>query len=774
MNIYRSIDKRVKRTLTKINDRYRKGIDNGKPINYYIHPSFFSLYLKRLGWLLLSLILFKRSTYKAFFRIMTTSHFPHLYYSPHSNNNRIKEMIRVLFGYRYYYYKNLYPAYSSNFLLKSKRIEFLRQDTPLISIIVTVYNKLSYTYNCLQSIKDNVSKNIAYEVILVDDCSIDQTPLFFENNTTNVHYIRNSKNIGYLMSNNKAANSARGKFICFLNNDTEVQPAWLESLVELMENDDEIGCVGSKLLYPNNILQEAGGIIYRDGHGANFGRMGDPEGSSYNFIRAVDYCSAASLLVKKDDFVSLGGFDVRFTPAYYEDTDLCFAIRNTLNKKVMYHPLSKVIHFEGISSGREVKEGSAKLYQNLNHSKFRNKWNHALQLHDLHDNTISYRRLIANPTIVVIEDALPSYDKDSGSLRLFRILELLTSSGYHVIFIPENGNKIEPYYSALVKMGIEIRLDFNSSFSVNDFQTVGYLFKVKYIWISRPEINEMYRDKIIQREAIKWIYDTVDLGHIRMFKEAEFIENNALQIAEAEKTKALEIDLAKKADITITVTDLEKQILQKNGVQNVWVVPNVHISQKASSAKAFNERSGLLFIGGYSHRPNVDAVFWLVNEVMPLVWQRLPDVRLQLLGSNPPQEVLDLARDNVLVPGYIEDVSPFFLNSRVFVAPLRFGAGMKGKVGQALEFCLPMVSTSIGAEGMDLEDEKHLLIADEKEHFASQILRLYRDEELWKKIADESEGALSPFSPQTVRKRLAEILEGTESGCKQPGPISIS
>lgn len=762
MNIYRSIDKRIKRTLIKINNHYVQGIDNGKPIFYYTHYSFFSLYLERLGWLLLSIITFKPSTYKTFCRIITTSYFPHLYYSPYSKNHRIKELVRVLFGYRYHYARNLYPAYPAKFIIQSRRIEFAEQDNPLVSIIITVYNKLSYTYNCLQSVKDNVSEDIAYEVIIVDDCSTDQTSVFLENSTANLQYIKNEKNIGYLMSNNKAANYARGKYICFLNNDTEVQPGWLEPLVELMESDNKIGCVGSKLLYPNNLLQEAGGIIYRNGHGANFGRMENPEGPLYNFIREVDYCSAASILVKRDDFINLGGFDTQFAPAYYEDTDLCFSIRNKLNKKVMYHPLSKVTHFEGISSGRQAKEGSVKLYQDLNHSKFLDKWSHALRNHDLPDNTLGYRRLITNNTIVVVENSLPSYDKDSGSLRLYRILKLLTSLKYHVIFIPEDGCRAEPYNSSLVKMGIEIRVDFNSRSSVNDFKALEYLLKVKYIWISRPEMNEMYRDKIGYLKNIKWIYDTVDLHHIRMLKEAEFVEDNTVKIAEANKVKELEISLAKEADITVTVTDVEKEILQANGVENVCVIPNIHIPYKTGQVKSFVERSGILFIGGYYHRPNVDAVLWLVNEVMPLVWQRLPDVRLYLLGSHPSKEVLDLANENVIVPGFIEDVAPFFFSSKVFVAPLRFGAGMKGKVGQALEFRLPIVTTSIGAEGMGLVDEKHLLIADEKEKFASQILRIYRDKDLWERISGESERAIYPFLPQNVRHSLKGILDGKE------------
>jgi len=763
MRIHKSIDKRVKRILTKINNHYLKGINTGRPITYYLHPSFLSLYLKRLAWLILSLLTFKISTYKSFWQIIKSKHFPHLYYSPDSNNNRLKELIRVLFGYRLHYDERLYPAYPANTILKTKKIEYHFHSDPLVSIVITVFNKLSYTYNCLKSIHDNVPSSLRYEVIVVDDCSNDETARFFANNTSNLKYIRNATNLGYLQSNNKACDYAKGKYICFLNNDTEVQAAWLESMLELIENDDDVGAVGSKLLYPNKLLQEAGAIIFKDGQAANFGRMMDPADSSYNFIREVDYCSAASLLIRREDFIKLGKFDTMFIPAYYEDTDLCFAVRNKLGKKVMYQPLSTVIHFEGISSGKEVKDDSIKKYQKINCSKFTDKWSSVLLDHGHPEDSLCYRRLVSKNTIVVIEWSLPSYDKDSGSLRLYRILDLLASLDYHVIFIPEDGLRPEPYYSSLITMGVEIRVDFNSRSSINQFKALEYLLPVKFIWISRPGLNKLYKDKITYFKSIKWIYDTVDLHYLRMMKEAELLNSDSLQTAEAQKMKDLEILLAQTADASITVTEIEKEIMEAHGAKNVYVIPNIHISQSIKDFKPFNERSGLLFIGGYSHSPNVDAAKWLINEIMPIVWHEMPDVTVTLLGSNPSAEVLNLASNRVFVPGFIKDVSSFFLNSRIFVAPLRYGAGMKGKVGQALEFRLPVVTTSIGAEGMGLHNETHLLLANDTFAFASQILRIYKDRPLWKKISNESERAAVPFMPEIIRKHLKTLFDEIKS-----------
>lgn len=765
MSFHSSIDKRVKRIAVKVNNKYLDGRNRGKSYYYYYYPTFWSLYLQRIFWLLLSLATLKKSTYKTFYSIITTGYFPHLMHPVASENNRLKEIIRVLFGYRYFYLPNLYPAYSGRFILNRKKISLKKETEPLVSIVIPVYNNISYTYNCLLSIQNNVSEATSYEVIVIDDCSTDVTPDFFRNNTENIVYIQNQTNLGYLKSNNKAIKNAKGKYICLLNNDTEVHPQWLETLVDLIQSSKKIGAVGSKLIYPNNVLQEAGGIIFSDASGANFGRMDNLSKPQYNFIREVDYCSAASLLFRKEDFEHLGGFDEQFAPAYYEDTDLCFAIRNILQKKVMYQPLSVVTHFEGISSGKEVKEGSVKHYQAINREKFLHKWSIFIYSHDSPENSkSSYRRLIpSKKTILMIDWSMPTFDKDSGSLRLFRIIKIIKSLGFHIIFAPGNSSNPGPYYySSLIQSGVEIRTDLGSSCSADHFTSICLHLKVQLIWICKPDLNILYREKILALKLlkpVKWIYDSVDLHHLRMMREAELVKENQLDLIQAEEMKKIEIEVSQIADISITVTEKEKVFFDLNQAKRVLVVPNVHIPVRSGEFQPFGARSGLLFIGGYYHNPNVDAVLWLINEIMPVVWKDIPDLPVYLLGSHPTPEVLKLSAKNVFVPGYIQDVSSFFFNSRVFVAPLRYGAGMKGKLGQSFEYQLPIVSTSIGAEGMNLENEKQLLIADDTASFASHIVRLYSDQTLWNKLSAEALTAISKYSESSVRNTVKELFK---------------
>jgi GT2 family glycosyltransferase len=233
---------------------------------------------------------------------------------------------------------------------------------PKISIIILCYNKVDFTEKCLRALFKNTHyKN--YEVIVVDNASVDETPGLLESYGDRIKFIHSNKNLGFVGGNNYAAEYASGYFLVFLNNDTEVLPNWLENLHSIFKYYPDAGAAGSMLIYPNGKLQEAGGAIFNNATGWNYGKNANPIDSKYSFVREVDYCSGAALMVRKDLFTRLGGFDVRYTPAYYEDTDLCFGIRK-LGYKVYYSPFSKVIHYEGATSGTDLTSGFKK-YQGI-------------------------------------------------------------------------------------------------------------------------------------------------------------------------------------------------------------------------------------------------------------------------------------------------------------------------------------------------------------------------------------------------------------------------
>ncbi|QDH79899.1 glycosyltransferase [Echinicola soli] len=756
MKLHKWIDKYNKRYCYKINSKFYRGKDRGYSNLYRFHPKFYLYYLVRITAIFVGFLILKKNIISEI--IDSFSRKRSAFYNPDhwkQGSIRVQEIILTLFGYRYFVPNGILPLLKEKEIL-TKRISFDKVSNPEVSIIIPVYNQLAYTYNCLQSILNHPPHNVTFEILVIDDCSNDSTEHFFTHNTVGIKYTRNSQNQGFLLNCNTAAKIAKGNFLYFLNNDTQVTMEWLDHLTKLFNNED-VGCVGSKLVYGHGLLQEAGGIIFCNASGANYGRNDLTDRPRYNYIREVDYCSGASLMIKKADFDFLGGFDERYTPAYYEDTDLCFAVRNQLGKKVIYSPLSEVIHFEGISSGKIAKKGSIKNYQNVNKLKFAEKWNNSLKQHlkepDLNHGS---RRLLPNKRMVFIDNIIPAFDKNSGSLRAFQLLKLIRELGYHITFVPDDANKTQPYFNALTEMGVEVLFRYpNRPGMIRELSST--LEKADVIWICRPEMNIEFSWLFNKYPKAKWIYDTVDLHHLRLKRQAIQTKDKDLEV-EAEKVKEQELSLAKQANFTITVTNDEKIILEKEGIQNVCVIPNVHEPIKKPKDWKFDQRKGILFIGAYDHHPNIDAVQWLVNEIMPEVWKELPNIKVTLLGSKPTIEVLTLKSNQVNIPGFVQDVSSYFVNHKIFVAPLRYGAGMKGKIGQSLAYKLPVITSNIGAEGMGLVEGKNVMIANTKDEFIKKILYLYQNEQAWSELSKNSLEALKPYSIASVKKNLQKII----------------
>ncbi|MEO1378459.1 MAG: glycosyltransferase family 4 protein, partial [Cyanobacteria bacterium J06635_10] len=403
-----------------------------------------------------------------------------------------------------------------------------------------------------------------------------------------------------------------------------------------------------------------------------------------------------------------------------------------------------------------------KSYQKINRDKFLFKWQEQLQYHlssEPENVELGARRLQGQKTILVIDSYVPLHDKESGSCRLFNLIKIFLKLDYFVIFVPDNGFPQQPYTSELQNIGVEVLYGTHQQPSLEE-QIIKRLEIIDIAWVSRPDLCSKYINIINQNSLIRIIYDTVDLHFLRMQRQEELIpqSKNDPSFVSWQKMRDMELNMAKTADATVVVTGVEKNILEDFDISNVMVVPNIH-HQYQGDFPDFEQRSGLLFIGGYNHTPNVDAVIWLCKEIMPLIWQKEPQVKITLLGSNPPREVKDLASDRrIQVPGYIQDVESYFLKSRVFIAPLRYGAGMKGKIGHSLSYGLPTVTTSIGAEGIGLTDKFDVLIADKSDDIAKGILSIYENKDLWNVISKNSLSKIKHYTPTSVEGKIKAIM----------------
>jgi glycosyltransferase involved in cell wall biosynthesis len=443
----------------------------------------------------------------------------------------------------------------------------------------------------------------------------------------------------------------------------------------------------------------------------------------------VDYVSGACLLVRGEFIRGRGGFHERYAPAYYEDTDLCFAAREA-GGQVWYQPESIVIHHEGQSNGTDEMNG-IKAYQSINRFKFRERWADSLVRHMDPDasNVQCARQRSLHGRILVIENELPTPDRDSGSVRLTALMQAMLDLGYSVTFLPANGWRREPYTRRLERLGIEVLgLPHEWWNHITDLAS-----GISYVWISRPQVANAFlahARQALPRATV--VYDTVDLHFLRLEREAATTAN-AERRREALLQEVQELELIDLADVAIVVSPHEEALLRARTSSTVAVVPNVHFDYGLPLSLA--GRSGMVFVGGFRHTPNVDAVKWFVTAIMPLVIKCVPGAHLTVVGSEPTPEVLALESEHVTVAGWVPDTLPIYEINRLAIAPLRFGAGVKGKVGEAMSLGVPVVLTPIASEGMHIEHDVHALVSSDPAEFANHVVSLFSDDDLWERLS---------------------------------------
>ncbi|WP_232424212.1 glycosyltransferase [Imhoffiella purpurea] len=605
------------------------------------------------------------------------------------------------------------------------------QERPRVSIVVPVHDQFDYSHHCLAAL-ERTQDEADFEVILVDDASTDGTADRLAE-YRNLVLIRNPQNLGFVGTCNRGAEAARGEILVFLNNDTQVQPGWLESLVRTFDERPEAGIVGSRLLYPDGRLQEAGGILFEDGSAWNYGHLDDPNKPEYSYLRAVDYCSGAALAIRAHLFRQLGGFDETFAPAYYEDTDLAFRVRDA-GYQVYYQPLSQVVHFEGISAGRDASaEVGLKRFQRIHAETFRQRWAHRIAAFGPRDQDVDRARehQVARRALVV-DNYMVTPDRESGSLRMLNLFRILQGLGYKITFAAANLEAPQPYVADLQRIGIEVLYSPYVRSIAGHLAHHGLDYDLAILSRADAAAQTM---KAVRRHCIRAriLFDTVDLHFLRERRLAELRGDRSTRMV-AEMRRRQELDLMRRADLTLVVSETERALLAEEAPDvEVRVVSNIH--RIFGSAKPPEGRRDLLFIGAFAHPPNRDAVVHFCQEILPRVREQLPELRLKVIGADPPPEVLECSGNGVDILGYVPEVEPYFADCRISVAPLRYGAGVKGKVNQSLAHGLPVVATSIAAEGMHLSDGESVLIADTPSEFAAAILRLYGDDDLWRRLS---------------------------------------
>lgn len=624
---------------------------------------------------------------------------------------------------------------------------------PDVSVIIPIHNKLPWTLACLRSIAAHAPK-ATIEVIVIDDASTDGSSDVLAQ-VDGLRLIRNAENLGFIGSCNAGADAARGRFLLFLNNDTQVTHGWLDTLVQAHHEERDCGIVGSRLVYPDGRLQEAGGLVYADASAWNVGRFERRDDPRYLYRRDTDYVSGASLLIERALFAQVGGFDARYAPAYCEDMDLAFSVR-AANKRVIYEPGSVVVHCEGISSGLDPFAG-VKQYQTINRAKFVDKWSDALQRQPSPGTPVEKALHHDGAPHIFIMDALtPDPTRDAGSQQLYNIMRLLRSMGWRVTFMADNRQSSDREVLMLGRLGVETLCKPHSPSLVDwlkrEGRGLGAVMLCRY-YVADSNLSLMQQ---LAPQA-KRLYDTVDLHFLREQRAAEHT-GNATLARQASASRQREFAVIRACDATFVVSTVEQELLLRElPGANVLLLPNMH--EVNGSQRPFAQRRDLVFVGGFGHPPNVDAVQWLVSEIWPRIREQRADLTLHLIGDMPDAERQRFTGNGILAHGRVESLTEWMDGCRIALAPVRYGAGVKGKVNTAMSHGLPVVATSIAAEGMRLEHDDNILLANDAERFASEVLRLYDDEALWNRLSEASSAHVQRhFSFDMARRTLETAL----------------
>jgi len=630
-------------------------------------------------------------------------------------------------------------------------------DHPEVSVIIPVHNHLDLTKSCLASLYLHRSDN-AFEVIVVDDASDDDSHAFLSG-IEGLHLIRMAVQSGYVHACNKGASEAHGKMLVFLNNDTIVQAGWLEALLDLFDQFPDTGIAGAKLLYPNGVLQEAGGAIFNDGSVWNTGRFEQADNPRFNHVREVDYVSGATLAIPKEIFEQLKGFDTHFAPGYFEDTDLAMRVRAT-GLKIRYTPFSNVVHLEGATSGTDLERGM-KAFQTPHQIKFHERWRSTLASYPSRpksgDENRSQAFWTSRKKILLLDEHTPRTDADSGSLRLFQLMKCLQLENCDLHFLAADLHYDEGHTVHLQQHGIAC---YYRPWTKSVF---GWLkqnaMQFDIIIVSRVSLMSTVYDTLrTAAPAAKLVFDTVDLHYIREMQEAE-LSNSEPMKKQARATRKKEHALILKCDETWVVSDTELQLLEAEFPgRTIRRISNIHPVRR--DTPRFGQRKDIVFVGNFRHPPNRDGLQWFLEKVWPIIHGKRPDITFRVIGAAPPEPLTRMAeKTNVVFQGHVHDIENHLDLARINIAPLRYGAGAKGKISQALCSGLPTIATSIAADGMHLTDRQSVLLADDAETFANAVLGVYDDETSWNGLSENGYAiAKAFFSKHAVAEEIRKML----------------
>lgn len=657
----------------------------------------------------------------------------------------------------------------SAFLDGSERLRLPDAVSPAVSILLVLFNQAAMTLACLRAIASKV--DMPAEVVIVDNASSDWTASLLDR-LDGARILRNTENQHFVKAVNQAAELARGEALLLLNNDACLRKGTLDAAWSTLFAYPDAGAVGGPIVLTDGTLQEAGSIIWSDGTCLGYGRGQDPGAPEFQFAREVDYCSGAFLLVRRAAFDEVGGLDLAFAPAYYEETDLCMRLR-TAGWRVLYDPRAVVDHFEFASATSSAR---ALDLQQQHHGVFFDRHRAELTANHLPPGTsplLARMRDGFRGRVLVIEDRVPFPSLGAGYPRSARLLHELVADGwfvtlYPLLFAQDDWEEIRARFPATM----EVMLGYGELSLRRLLQVRRDYYDV--IMICRPHNMRSFLN-VCGRNLPKanLIYDAEAIFAPR---DVERLMLSGTAVSAARKRALLEeeLQLARAAQTVVTVSELDAELFRNFGH------PDVHVLGYAltpdPTLPAHGDRTDLLFVGALDDdpSPNTDSILWFAFEVMPHLDALIGSkYRLLVAGRCRAERIASLAGARIRLLGRVEDLSTLYASARVFIAPTRFAAGIPIKIQEAAARGVPVVGRSLLARQLGWQDERDLLVGDTPQAFATACARLYRDAALWHRVRNAALDRVAiDCDPAKFASEISRIVGSSPRVPAEPAQLS--
>lgn len=639
-----------------------------------------------------------------------------------------------------------------------KPLRFPEHDAPEVSIVIPAHNKVEVTYLALASLL--LAHNATpFEVIVVDDASTDGTAQL-EEIVSGITVIHNAQSQRFIRACNTGAAVARGRYVMLLNNDVEVTNGFLDALVEAFDRFPKVGLVGSKLLYPDGRLQDAGGIIWNTGNPWNYGNGQNPWDPRFSYARQADYLTGAALMTTREIWDQVGGLSAYLEPMYFEDTDFAFKVREA-GYRTYFIPSSVIYHFEGMTSGTSTASGF-KRFQEVNRPKFKRRWASAYAgfgPQGVRPDMEKDRGIAGR--VLFIDYAVPRPDRDAGSYAAIQEIRLVQSLGYKVSFMPRNMAHLGKYTEDLEKMGVEmIYAPFHltmEAFLEAHAKTFDAVYITRF-YVAREVIATLRK----RAPQTKILFNNADLHFLRELR-AGLANDDPERVAAARQTRDIELDVMAQADVVLSYNDTEHAVIQSHTDGKVKIVKCPWVLDVPKTTPPRDGRAGMSFLGNYNHHPNTEAVEWFARQVMPLIQPTHPDLVFTIYGSAMPDSIKALEGPQIKAPGFVQEISDAYDRHMIFAAPLLSGAGIKGKVLAALSHGVPCVLTPTAAEGIGLRHGHDCMIATTPAEWRDAIDQLMTDGDLWQAMSANAQSYVGQtFSFDTGRDLMRAAFEAVD------------